>query len=74
MAEVKSRPAVVNPFVSRAQFREETGASYPTQHRWRQKGLLPEPLRIGGKVGWPRSVVDAWKVAQGWPAPEQAGG
>lgn len=64
----------VDPLVSRATFRAETGASYPTQHRWRQKGILPQPIRIGGKVGWPRSIINAWKIEQGWPALDQAEG
>jgi len=34
-----------------------------TVRRWREQGLLPEPIAIAGVVRWDRRVVDEWLAA-----------
>jgi|GEM_PF-980024 len=63
-----------NPLVKRNELAGELGQSLTTLWRWTRDGVLPQPVRLGKTVGWPRSVVDAWKVQQGWPAPEKVEG
>lgn len=57
--------------IRRKALAEELDQSPTTIWRWTKSGLLPKPVRIGQTVGWPRSVIDAWKIEQGWPAPAE---
>jgi predicted DNA-binding transcriptional regulator AlpA len=57
-----------DPLVKRPQMAAEIGISVCTLSRWQRDGLAPTPIRIGRTVGVPRSVLEAWKVEQGWPA------
>lgn len=63
-----------DPLIKRKALAAELGQSLTTLWRWTRDGYLPQPVRLGKTVGWPRSVIDAWKVQQGWPAPEQVEG
>jgi len=58
----------VDPIVLRQTMAREIGVSKTTLWRMTKAGELPKPVRIGNKLGWPRSVVNAWKIKQGWPA------
>lgn len=66
--------ATPDPIVKRKEAAEELGQSLTTIWRWTRDGFLPSPVRLGKTVGWPRSVLDAWKVQQGWPATESVEG
>lgn len=68
-----SAPVAKDPLVKRKTLADELGQSTTTLWRWTRAGFLPKPIRLGKTVGWPRSVIDRWKVAQGWPALEQEG-
>ena len=71
MATPNPNPEILkirDPIVRRKALAAELGQSTTTLWRWTKSGQLPNPVRIGQTVGWPRSVVDAWKVEQGWPA------
>lgn len=59
-----------DPLIKRTALAAELGQSLTTLWRWTRDGFLPQPLRLGKTVGWPRSVIDTWKVQQGWPSPE----
>jgi len=61
---------VNDPLIKRKELATELGQSLTTLWRWTRDGYLPQPVRLGSSVGWPRSVIDAWKVKQGWPAPK----
>jgi predicted DNA-binding transcriptional regulator AlpA len=63
---------ITDPLVKRKALAEELAQSLTTIWRWTRDGYLPQPVRLGKTVGWPRSVIDDWKIQQGWPAPEQA--
>ena len=58
----------VDPIVRRATLALELGQSPTTIWRWVRDGFLPKPVKLGQTSGWPRSVIDKWKVEQGWPA------
>ena len=58
----------VDPIVRRKVLAEELGQSLTTLWRWVKDGYLPKPIRIGQTSGWPRSVIDKWKIEKGWPA------
>lgn len=59
-----------DPIVRPSELREELGTSKTTIWRWTRDGYLPKPVRLGKRnTGWPRSVIDKFKVQQGWPAP-----
>ena len=58
----------VDPIVRRKVLAEELGQSLTTLWRWVKDGYLPQPIQLGQTSGWPRSVIDKWKVEQGWPA------
>ena len=62
-------PNIKDPVVKRQALAAELGTSLTTLWRWTRDGFLPPPVRLGKTVGWPRSVIDSWKVEQGWPAP-----
>lgn len=64
----KSIPPPIDPIVPRKTMAREIGVSTTTLWRMTKAGSLPKPVRIGNKLGWPRSVVNAWKIEQGWPA------
>ena len=72
--QAKAVPALSDPLVKRKELAAELGQSLTTLWRWTRDGLLPQPVKLGGTVGWPRSIIDAWKVQQGWPAPEKVEG
>ncbi len=59
--------ALKDPLVTKNTFADELGISATTFWRRRQDGLVPPPVRIGRRIGWPRSVVDACKLEMGWP-------
>ena len=60
--------SAIDPIVKRKELAIELGQSDTTIWRWTRDDFLPPPVRLGKTVGWPRSVVDKWKVKQGWPA------
>lgn len=72
--KANSTPAPSDPLIKRKALAAELGQSLTTVWRWTRDGYLPQPVRLGKTVGWPRSVVDAWKVKQGWPATNQVEG
>lgn len=48
-------------YVSPRQLQESTGLSEATLWRLRQRGDLPEPVRLSpGRVAWPEPVIAAW--------------
>ena len=62
------RPSAVDGIVSPKQFSEESTLSITTLWRLRKRGELPEPLQLSpGRVGWRRSVIDAWLERRGAP-------
>lgn len=61
---------IKDPLVSRPDMATELGVTTVTLWRWCKDGKFPKMVRIGGRVGLPRSVLDSWKVEQGWPEPE----
>ena len=65
---------VVDPLVNADVLAMELGQSRTTIWRWwARDGYLPKPVKLGKQAaGWPRSVIDAWKVEQGWPSPDSA--
>lgn len=63
-----------DPLIKRKALANELGQSLTTLWRWTRDGYLPKPIRLGTTIGWPRSVIDDWKVQQGWPAPRQIEG
>ena len=64
MSNIKHKDPIVRP----SELREELGASKTTIWRWTRDGSLPKPLQLGKRnTGWPRSVIDKFKVQQGWP-------
>ncbi|MFG0872560.1 helix-turn-helix transcriptional regulator [Aeromonas media] len=47
------------------QLAEELGVSTTTLWRWRQQGIIPQPLSLGPRlVGWDRSVINQWLESQ----------
>ncbi|MNY36962.1 Prophage CP4-57 regulatory protein (AlpA) [compost metagenome] len=47
------------------QLAEELGVSTTTLWRWRQQGVLPQPISLGPRlVGWDRSVINRWLESQ----------
>ena len=64
-----------NPIVKKRQIAEELSVDKSTVSRWWKSGYLPKPVRLGtgsnAIQGLPRSVLDAWKVEQGWPAADE---
>jgi predicted DNA-binding transcriptional regulator AlpA len=51
-----------DPLVSALEFRRELGnVSHVTLWRWKQKGLVPAPVRLGGRDFWRRSVLEQLK-------------
>jgi len=55
-----------DPLVSRKDFAAELGINPSTLWRWTKTGEIPQPIRIGGRVGWPQSTLEAWKASKGW--------
>ena len=55
-----------DPLISRKAFAAELGVNTSTLWRWAKNGHIPQPVRIGGRVGWPQSTLTAWKSKQGW--------
>jgi predicted DNA-binding transcriptional regulator AlpA len=52
-------------FVSPRQLQQVTGLSEATLWRLRQRGDLPEPVRLSpGRVAWPQTVIEAWLTAR----------
>lgn len=48
-------------FVSLRQLKAITGLSATTLWRLRQRGELPEPMRLSpGRVAWPEDVIKTW--------------
>lgn len=56
-----------DPIVRRSELASELGVSETTLWRWAKTDFLPAPLQLRGRTGWPRSVVDQWKIERGWP-------
>ena len=69
--EAGNSPTPHDPIVRKKPLAVELGVSPTTIWRWEREGLLPKPIKIAQTAGWPRSVIDAWKVEQGWPAPTE---
>ena len=44
------------------------GCSPRTVHRLRDKGRIPQPIRIGGMIRWSRHAFERW-IADGCSAP-----
>jgi len=65
---------LTDPLVKRKALAAELGQSLTTLWRWTRDGYLPQPVHLGTTVGWPRSVIDLWKVQQGWPALQKVEG
>jgi prophage regulatory protein len=48
-------------FLSARELRSLTGLSDPTLWRMRQRGELPEPVRLSpGRVAWRADVIERW--------------
>jgi len=58
----------IDPIVRRSTLALELGQSTTTIWRWSRDNYLPKPIKLGQTTGWPRSVIDKWKIEQGWPA------
>lgn len=44
-----------------AQLANELGASKTTLWRWRQAGILPDPVLLDPRlVGWEKAVIEQW--------------
>ena len=41
-----------------AEVRHRLGLSRTTFHRLRHRGAIPEPIRIGACIAWPKSEID----------------
>jgi prophage regulatory protein len=52
-------------YVSPRQLQDLTGLSEPTLWRLRQRGELPEPVKLSpGRVAWPEPIIIAWLSAR----------
>jgi prophage regulatory protein len=57
----QTRPITITRYVSPRQLQEATGLSEATLWRMRQRGELPEPVRLSpGRVAWPEPVITTW--------------
>lgn len=63
---------IQDPLVTRQALASEFAVSLTTLWRWEKNGVIPKSIKIGGRVGWPRSVANESKVKLGWPAQEAA--
>jgi prophage regulatory protein len=53
-------------FLSARELRNLTGLSDPTLWRMRQRGELPEPVRLSpGRVGWRVDDIEHWIASRG---------
>ena len=68
MQSIKNEPIsrTFDPLISRKAFAAELDVNLSTLWRWTKNGDIPQPIRIGGRVGWPQSTLTAWKIANGW--------
>lgn len=71
---LRENPKDFDPLTSKKLLAEELGVNLSTLWRWEKDGVIPKSVRIGGRVGWPRSVLRKWKIEQGWPAFDEANG
>ena len=54
-------PAPITRYISPRQLQEITGLSEPTLWRLRQRGDLPQPIRLSpGRVAWSEDSIRAW--------------
>ncbi|EFV91667.1 hypothetical protein ES5_09862 [Dietzia cinnamea P4] len=53
-----------DPIITPAQLSEETGIPVGTLRYWRHAGTGPESFKLGRRVVYRRSAVDAWINAQ----------
>lgn len=53
-----------DPFLTVSQVAEETGVAAGTLRYWRHVNEGPESFRLGRRVVYRRSAVDAWLEAQ----------
>ncbi len=60
-------PADYDPLTSKELLAKELGVNLTTLRRWENEGVLPKGIRLGRRVGWPRSVIRKWKLSVGWP-------
>lgn len=56
-----------DPLITRKAFAAELDVNLSTLWRWTKNGTVPQPVRIGGRIGWPQSILNQWKADQGWP-------
>ena len=55
----------ITRYISPRQLQDATGLSEATLWRLRQRGDLPEPVRLSpGRVAWPQTVIEAWLTAR----------
>lgn len=59
-----------DPLITRNALAAELAVHKTTIWRWCKEGEFPQPVRIGGRVGWPQSVVRQWQISKGWPLTE----
>lgn len=38
------------------------GPSRPTLWRWTQRGLMPQPIKIGGRLFWRKAAIEEWLI------------
>ena len=43
-----------------------------TVYRLTDTGRMPQPVRLGGLVRWPRHVIELW-ISEGCPSPQMGG-
>jgi predicted DNA-binding transcriptional regulator AlpA len=68
-----NKAAIITSYISPRQLRQATGLSEATLWRLRQRGELPEPVRLSpGRVAWPEPVIAAWLEARERRSPEAA--
>jgi prophage regulatory protein len=59
---------VDDPILRMPATKKATGLSRSTLYRMIAAGEFPEAAKIGAQaVGWPLSVINAWRVARGLP-------
>jgi predicted DNA-binding transcriptional regulator AlpA len=64
----QTAPVVITRYVSPRQLQQATGLSEATLWRLRQRGELPEPVRLSpGRVAWPEPIISAWLATRGAP-------
>jgi len=60
-----SSALTLHKYISPRQLKQLTGLSEATLWRLRQRGELPEPVRLSpGRVAWPEPVISAWLTSR----------